>query len=104
MKETGRTQEPLSQEFIFDNLIEILHEVAEYKITGEITLQTSLAKDYAFDSIDIMGVLLKVQERFLKDKPILDIDQFVNRAFRGTDGAPVTIAAMCDLIREMVQR
>ncbi len=103
MKESGRKQEHPSQEFIFNNLVEILHEVADYKITGEITLHTSLARDYAFDSIDIMGVLLKIQERFLKDKPILDIDQFVNRAFRDKDGSPVTLETMCGLVNEMVQ-
>ncbi len=87
---------------VFDNLREILDEVAPYKITGEVTLDTSLVRDYAFDSIDIMEVLLKVQQRFLDGRSIDDIDKFVNRAFRGQDGNPVTVRALCGLILEIV--
>jgi len=87
---------------VFDTLKEILDEVAPYKITGEVTLDTSLVRDYAFDSIDIMEVLLKVQQRFLDGRSIDDIDKFVNRAFRGEDGKPVTVRALCGLILEIV--
>jgi acyl carrier protein len=87
---------------MFDQLREILDEVASYKITGDVTLDTSLVKDYAFDSIDIMEVLLKVQQRFLDGRSIDDIDKFINRAFRGEDGKPVTVRAMCGLILEII--
>lgn len=87
---------------VFDQLREILDEVAPYKITGDVTLDTSLVKDYAFDSIDIMEVLLKVQQRFLNGRSIDDIDKFINRAFRGEDGKPVTVRVICGLIKEIV--
>lgn len=105
MKDTadiaGKVQE-FTEEEILTGLKEILHEVAPFKIRGEVTPEKSLVKDFAFDSIDTMGMLLKVQERFLKNRSIIDVDQFVNQAFKGSDGKSATVKRICTLIADII--
>ncbi|UCH94142.1 MAG: hypothetical protein JSV88_28265 [Candidatus Aminicenantes bacterium] len=81
MKDISKEVMLLSEEEVFLQLKEILYEVAPLKIVEEITYQTSLVEDFAFDSIDIMGTLLKIQERFLKDSSMFEVDAFINETF-----------------------
>lgn len=99
-KEKGKT---FTRNEIFTGLKEILREVAPYKIVGEVTPEKSLVKDFAFDSIDTMGMLLKLQERFLKNRSIIDVDKFVNQAFKGSDGKSATVNRICTLIGNIIQ-
>jgi len=91
-----------TEEDIFYQLKEILLEVAPYKIVGEVTPEKSLVKDFSFDSIDTMGMLLKVQERLLKNRSIIDVDQFINRAFKANDSKTATVSHICTLINEII--
>lgn len=102
MKDMAANDQTFTEEEIFAGLKEILHEVAPFKIVGEVTPEKSLVKDFAFDSIDTMGMLLKVQERFLKDRSIIDVDQFVNQAFKGSDGKSATVNRICTLIGSII--
>lgn len=102
MKDMATTGETFTEEDILTGLKEILHEVAPYKIVSEVTPEKSLVKDFAFDSIDTMGMLLKVQERFLKNRSILDVDQFVNQAFKGSDGKSATVKRVCTIISNII--
>ncbi|MCU0286866.1 MAG: hypothetical protein MUF15_10755 [Acidobacteria bacterium] len=102
MKEIAVKEQIFTGEEIFSGLKEILYEVAPYKIVGEVTSGKSLVKDFCFDSIDTMSMLLKVQERFLKNRSIIDVDQFVNQAFKGNDGNSATVNLICDLIGNII--
>ena len=102
MKDMDAKAQTFTQEEIFAGLKEILYEVAPYKIVGEVTPEKSLVKDFTFDSIDTMGMLLKVQERFLQDRSIIDVDEFVNRAFKGSDGKSATVNRICTLIGDII--
>lgn len=105
MKETVHPEakgQIVTNEDIFTGLKEILHEVAPYKIVSDVTPEKSLVKDFAFDSIDTMGMLLKVQEKFLKNQSLLDVDQFINQAFKGSDGKSSTVNHICALIADII--
>jgi acyl carrier protein len=102
MKDTAENEQMFTKEEIFVGLKEILYEVAPFKIEGEVTPEKSLVKDFSFDSIDTMGMLLKVQEKFLKNRSIIDVDKFVNQAFKGSDGKSSTVNRICTLIGDII--
>jgi acyl carrier protein len=102
MKDMTAKDQTFTGEEIFAGLKEILYEVAPYKIIGEVTPEKSLVKDFTFDSIDTMGMLLKVQERFLQNRSIIDVDQFINQAFKGSDGKSATVNRICTLIGDII--
>ncbi|HEY8463542.1 MAG TPA: phosphopantetheine-binding protein [Bacillota bacterium] len=86
---------------VYQKLIQILREVAPFKVVGEITPTTSLVDDFGFDSIDMMDLLLKIKEVFGADKPeIIDVDSFVSCAYNSTDGKPVMVRTICQIILE----
>jgi acyl carrier protein len=103
MKDMTTKDQTFTEEDIFAGLKEILHEVAPFKIVGQVTPEKSLVKDFSFDSIDTMGMLLKVQERFLENHSIIDVDQFINQAFKGSDGKSATVNRICTLIGDIIQ-
>ena len=103
MKQMTAKEQTFTEEEIFVGLKEILYEVAPFKIVGEVTPEKSLVKDFSFDSIDTMGMLLKVQERFLKNSSIIDVDQFINQAFKGSDGNSATVNRICALVSHIIQ-
>lgn len=95
-------QTRLSEEQIFNDFKKILLEVAPLKIVGEIKPQTSLIEDFAFDSIDIMDTLLKIQERFLTDNATaFNVDNFLQTAYNA-EGKKVTVKTICRLIYELM--
>lgn len=102
MKDIAAKDQTFTNDDIFIGLKEILYEVAPFKIIGEVTPEKSLVKDFTFDSIDTMGMLLKVQERFLKNRSIIDVDQFINQAFKSSDGKPATVKRICTLINNII--
>jgi len=102
MKDVTKDAQYMTEEEIFVSLKEILYEVAPLKIVDEVTLDSSLVEDYAFDSIDMMTMLLNIQNRFLKENPMLDLDRFLNETFSRGDGKPVTVRTVCQLIAEHI--
>jgi acyl carrier protein len=102
MRGHGKEIETITEEKIFKQFKEILYEVAPLKVIEEITMQTSLIEDFAFDSIDIMGTLLKIQERFLKDSSILEMDSFLNETF--SNEKRFTVQMICQQIIIIIQK
>ena len=101
MKDIAKEIMLLSEEEVFLQLKEILYEVAPLKILEEITYQTSLVEDFSFDSIDIMGTLLKIQERFLKDASMFEVDAFINETF--SNERQFTVQMLCRQIVKIMQ-
>jgi acyl carrier protein len=99
MKDLTKELRQLTEDEILVSLKKILYEVAPLKLVGEVTPESSLVEDFAFDSIDMMQMLLKIQERFLGDKD-LPLDQFLNEAYCGPEDQPVTIKHICRLIAQ----
>jgi len=102
MRSIGNEIKTITEEEVFEQLKEILYEVAPLKVIEEITQQTSLLEDFAFDSIDIMGTLLKIQERFLKDSSIIEVDAFLNETF--SNEKRFTVRMICQQILELIQK
>jgi acyl carrier protein len=102
MKDIAAKDQIFTEDDIFTGLKQILYEVAPYKIKGDVTLEKCLVKDFTFDSIDTMGMLLKVQERFLKNRSIIDVDQFINQAFKSNDGKSATVKRICTLVSNII--
>jgi acyl carrier protein len=88
-----------SEEEVYQKLIKIIREVAPLKVVGEITLNTSLVEDFAFDSIDMMDLLLKIQEVFMREnaEPI-NLNQFISCAYNNPNGRAVTVRSVCSMI------
>lgn len=99
MKDTAVKVRHLTENEVFTGLQEIIYEVAPLKVVDEIKPEDSLVEDFAFDSIDTMQLLLKIRERFLADKDIpIDINGFLQEAYSGCEGKPVTVKHLCHLI------
>jgi len=101
MKDLTKEVRQLTEDEIFTQLKEILYEVAPLKVVDEVTPETSLVEDFAFDSIDMMQMLIKIKERLLGDKD-LPLDQFLNEAYCAQEGQPVTIKNISRLIARYV--
>ena len=101
MEGVSKPIKQLSKTEIFEGMKEILHEVAESKIVDEITMDTSLVEDFAFDSIDIMGTLLKIQERFFKGNATMELEKFLDDSF--SDDKLFIIGGICDEIEQMAR-
>lgn len=101
MKDLREESYQLTSEEIFSGLKEILHEVAPLKVVDEITMETSLVEDFAFDSIDMMQMLIKIKERFLGDRD-LPLDEFLNEVYCAHKDQPVTVKNICRLIANYV--
>lgn len=88
-----------SEEEVYQKLIQIIREVVPLKTVGEITPNTSLVEDFAFDSIDTMDLLLKIQEVFMgENSDPINLDQFISYAYNNPDGKAVTVKSICSLI------
>ncbi|MDQ1354321.1 MAG: acyl carrier protein [Acidobacteriota bacterium] len=99
MKDPKKEFQKLTENDIFAGIKEILHEVAPLKVVGEVTPESSLVEDFAFDSIDVMQMLMKIQERFLADKAAsIDINEFLTGVYSDCDGKPATVKSICQLI------
>ena len=101
MRGPGKEIKTITEKEVFLQLKEILYEVAPLKVIEEITQQTSLLEDFSFDSIDIMGTLLKIQERFLKDSSLLEVDTFLNETF--AHEKRLTVQTVCQQIVKLIQ-
>jgi acyl carrier protein len=93
----------LTDKEIFNQLKEILFEVAPLKVVDEITPETSLVEDFAFDSIDIMQMLLRIQERFAPEDSTVDMDKFLQEAYNDSDGQAAKVKTVCRLIAENLE-
>jgi len=82
----------MRKEEVFRSIKEIMYEVAPAKIVEEITYESSPIEDFAFDSMDVMDMFIKIQERYgLYD------DNFNDLLTRGKDGFDVrTLDAICN--------
>jgi len=101
MKDLKSEPYQLTSEEIFSGLKKILQEVAPLKVVGEITPETSLIEDFAFDSIDMMQMLIKIKEHFLGDKD-LPQEQFFSEIYYSSEEQPVTVKSVSRLIAEYV--
>lgn len=102
METTGDDIRDMTQAEIFEELKHILKKTAPLKIIEEITPQSSLIDDFAFDSIDVMGMMLEIKEQFLKDKSI-DVDGFLNEAYKNNDGKVFSVETICWLIQNSIK-
>ena len=88
------------REEVFNVLKEIVYEVAPSKIVDEITYESSLIEDFAFDSINVMDMFLKIQERYeLSDSSFND---FLVSGQDGFDVSLLTLDVMCNNIVERI--
>ncbi len=101
MEETSKMIS-ISIDEIFTELKVIMKEVAPMKIIGEITMDKSIRADFAFDSINIMEMLLKIQEKFLNQKPI-DVEKFMADISDDNNQQFFTIRQICELIQKEAQ-
>lgn len=88
-----------TDEEIFVQVVEILKTVAPAKVIGEVTMDSSIIDDFAFDSIDIIDTLLKIQEIFLgEDEQPIGMESFLTEAYQGDDGKVMSVRTICNLI------
>lgn len=103
MKDVALGKKKLTEKEVFEELKEILREVAPLKIVNEITPESSLVDDFAFDSIDIMDTLLKIQERFFKqNKEPIDVDKFLKEAYSGDNPKAMPVKTICEFIMKII--
>jgi len=97
----NQSEKTWTEEEIFVQVKEILKEVAPTKVIGEVTLDSSIVDDFAFDSIDIIDTLLKIQEIFFSEveEPI-DVESFLTQAYQGDDGRVMSVSTICNLIEK----
>lgn len=84
-----------------DMVITSLKDVVNYKITGNITFETSITEELALDSIEIIDVLLKIREKVRDDKlntnEEVNIDELLSYLFDHGDG-DITVLSLCNFI------
>ena len=87
-------------EKIFADLIQILEAVAPLKTQGDLALETSLMTDLNFDSVDIMGMFVRVNETFPLAVSGINLDEWINECKRMDNGKPFTIHNVCRFITD----
>jgi acyl carrier protein len=85
---------PCSQEEIFHVLEEMLPQVAPLKVSGPVFLETSLARDLDFDSLDTVEMLISLNEAF---GVTLDFETWLAEESERQD-TPFTIRSLCRCI------
>lgn len=89
-----------TDQMVFEKTETILKEVNPQKVLGEVTPDSSLIHDFAFDSIDIMDTMLKIQQTFLSESANLDMESFISDIFEDENNAGMTVGTICKLIKK----
>ncbi len=79
---------------VFGALKEMLPLVAPLKVTGDVSRETSLSDDLAFDSLDIMEMLAAVNEHFCI---LLDFEYWIQKESQA-QGKPFTVQSLSQFI------
>jgi acyl carrier protein len=79
---------------IFDVLKEMLPRVAPLKVTGPVFMETSLAQDLDFDSLDTIEMLVSLNEEF---SVTLDFETWLAEESERED-TPFSVRSLCRCI------
>jgi acyl carrier protein len=96
----SRPSQLWSQAEIFNILKEVLPRVAPLKVTGPVFMETSLAQDLDFDSLDTIDMLVTLNEEF---SVALDFEAWLAKESERED-TPFTIRSLCQCILETLQQ
>jgi acyl carrier protein len=90
----------MSLDEILERIKGIMYTVAPHKITGEITLNSSLTKNFALDSLDILEILIEVQDTMDVDFLGVDIEDWIYpRCAKGSE-LSITVESICLFVQE----
>jgi acyl carrier protein len=89
-----------TDQLVLEKTVTILKEVNPHKVLGEVTPNSSLIHDFAFDSIDIMDTMLKIQQTFLSESANLDMESFISDIFEDKNNVGMTVGTICKLIKK----
>lgn len=89
-----------------DDKVHIIYEgikkIAPEKISGYITIETSITNEIALDSIEIMDLLILIQEevkkRNINDNDV-NIDNLLSYLFSQSDN--LTVKSLCDFMEKL---
>lgn len=85
-----------------DIICEEIKKIAPEKVTGELTLETSITNEIALDSIEIMDLLIGIQEEVKKrgtNQGEINYDNMLSYLFAENDD--LTIKSICNFIDKM---
>jgi hypothetical protein len=83
-------------------IYEEIKKIAPEKISGIITLETSITNEIALDSIEIMDLLISIQEEVKKrsmDDSDVNIDRLLSYLLSENDD--LTVKSLCDFMEEL---
>jgi acyl carrier protein len=83
-----------TQNEVFEVLKKMLPRVAPLKVTGPVFMETSLAQDLDFDSLDTIEMLISLNEKFAVT---LDFEAWLAEESERED-TPFTIRSLCQCI------
>ena len=83
---------------IFNALQKILHRAAPLKVVGPVFLESSLAEDLDFDSLDTVEMLVAVNRYFSIN---VDFEKWIEQESE-KDGKTFTVGSMCRFIMETI--
>jgi acyl carrier protein len=92
MTETG--SHSWTYESVFKDLVHMLTQMAPLKVTGPVSLETTLDEDLGFDSLDAVDLLIAVNEHFLIT---IDIEAWLEEESQRED-KPFTVGSLCRFI------
>jgi acyl carrier protein len=85
---------------VFEVLKKLLPQVAPLKVTGPVFMETSLAQDLDFDSLDTIEMLICLNEKF---SITLDFETWLTEESERAD-TPFTIRSLCHCIYNTLSR
>ncbi len=86
-------------------IVEIaLKETVTTKIIDDITMETSLIEDIALDSIEIMAMFIKLQEKLDLDFSSIDMEEWLTEYLEVDEGEKLfSISSICDQILNLMK-
>lgn len=92
--------------YMLDDKVNIIYEkikkIAPEKISGNITLDTSITNEIALDSIEIMDLLISIQEEVKKrsmNGSDINVDRLLSYLFAENDD--LTVKSLCDFMEKL---
>lgn len=77
-------------------------EIAAGRVEGEIDVDSSLLNEYAFSSIDIMDLLLKMRYEYFNDNEELDAVELLNEIYVDYENGNITVKSISKILYNMI--
>ena len=83
-----------TEQGVFEDVVNLLSQMAPLKVTGSVLPETTLDEDLGFDSLDAVDLLIAVNEHFLIN---VDIEAWLEEESQREDKS-FTVGSLCRFI------